>query len=42
VATSEHEQLDADGYGCDYHPNEVTAHKMADAVAAAIRPLTGW
>ena len=36
------EQLSSDGFGCDYHPNEVTQHKMADALVAAIRPLTGW
>lgn len=36
------EQLGSDGLGCDYHPNEVTQHKMAAALVAAIRPLTGW
>jgi lysophospholipase L1-like esterase len=36
------EQLPADGYGCDYHPNEVTEHKMADALVPAIRAATGW
>jgi len=35
-------QLAADGYGCDYHPNEVTQHKMADALVPAIRAATGW
>jgi lysophospholipase L1-like esterase len=36
------EQLQADGYGCDYHPNEVTARKMADALVPAIRAATSW
>jgi lysophospholipase L1-like esterase len=36
------EQLAADGYGCDYHPSELTDRKMAEALVAAIRPLTGW
>jgi lysophospholipase L1-like esterase len=36
------EQLATDGYGCGFHPNEVTAHKMADTVVPAIRSLTGW
>lgn len=35
-------QLSADGFGCDYHPNEVTQHKMADALVPAIRAATGW
>jgi lysophospholipase L1-like esterase len=36
------EQLPGDGFGCDYHPNEVTEHKMADALVPAIRAATGW
>lgn len=36
------EQLASDGYGCDYHPNEVTQHKMAMALVPAIRAATGW
>jgi lysophospholipase L1-like esterase len=35
-------QLASDGYGCDYHPNEITARKMADVTAAKIREVTGW
>ncbi len=36
------EQLAADGYGCDSHPNETTARKMATALVPAIRAVTGW
>ncbi|HEX5061676.1 MAG TPA: GDSL-type esterase/lipase family protein [Kofleriaceae bacterium] len=35
-------QLASDGYGCDYHPNEVTQHKMSDQLVPAIRAATGW
>jgi lysophospholipase L1-like esterase len=35
-------QLDSDGYGCDYHPNETTQQKMADALVPALRSLLGW
>ena len=35
-------QLASDGYGCDYHPSEITARKMADVTAAKIREVTGW
>ncbi len=35
-------QLDADGYGCDYHPNEVTQQKMADALVTKLSGLLGW
>jgi lysophospholipase L1-like esterase len=35
-------QADADGYGCDWHPSDVTAGKMATALVAEIRELTGW
>lgn len=36
------EQRAADGYGCDYHPNTVTAQIMATAITAEIRRVTGW
>lgn len=36
------EQLAADGYGCDYHPDTTTQRKMADALVPAIRAATGW
>ncbi|MDB4952637.1 MAG: hypothetical protein JWO36_206 [Myxococcales bacterium] len=36
------EQLSGDGYGCDYHPSEVTDRKMADVLVPAIRAATGW
>lgn len=36
------EQQAADGLGCDYHPNETTERKMADALVARVRALTGW
>ncbi len=36
------EQLAADGYGCDYHPNVTTERKMADALVAKIREVAGW
>lgn len=36
------EQLASDGYGCDYHPNEISQHKMATALVPAIRAVTGW
>jgi len=36
------EQKAADGYGCDYHPNVVTNQKMAAAIVADIRRVTGW
>lgn len=36
------EQLESDGYGCSFHPNEVTQRKMADALVARIRELVGW
>jgi len=35
-------QSAADGYGCDYHPNEVTQAKMASALVAKLRALLGW
>jgi lysophospholipase L1-like esterase len=37
------EQLAAtDGVGCDYHPNQTTARKSANALVPAIRSATGW
>jgi lysophospholipase L1-like esterase len=36
------EQLASDGLGCDYHPGETTQQKMADALVAQVRALTGW
>jgi lysophospholipase L1-like esterase len=35
-------QAEADGYGCDWHPSEATAGKMATVLVAKIRELTGW
>jgi lysophospholipase L1-like esterase len=35
-------QLDADGYGCDYHPSEITQQKMAAALVVKVRALLGW
>jgi lysophospholipase L1-like esterase len=35
-------QLDADGYGCDYHPSEITQQKMATALVAKLHDLLGW
>ncbi len=36
------EQDSSDGYGCDYHPNETTQRKMADALVAELRARLGW
>jgi lysophospholipase L1-like esterase len=36
------EQDAINGYGCDYHPSEVTQQIMADALVPAIRAVTGW
>lgn len=35
-------QDSADGFGCDYHPSQATARKMATALVAAIRTHLGW
>ncbi|MBL9013972.1 MAG: hypothetical protein JNL83_07340 [Myxococcales bacterium] len=35
-------QLATDGFGCDYHPNEATARKSANALVPAIRSAMGW
>ena len=32
----------ADGVGCNYHPNQATARKSANALVPAIRSATGW
>jgi hypothetical protein len=32
----------ADGFGCDYHPSEVTAQKMADTLKTRLHDLLGW
>jgi lysophospholipase L1-like esterase len=36
------QQLAADGFGCNFHPNTVTAGKMAATLVPAIRAATGW
>lgn len=36
------EQDPADGMGCEGHPSETTHRKMADALVARVRSLTGW
>jgi lysophospholipase L1-like esterase len=36
------EQLAADGYGCDYHPNQITQGKMAAVLEAHLSALLGW
>jgi len=35
-------QQASDGFGCDFHPSEVTAQKMADQLEAALRRLLHW
>ena len=32
----------ADGFGCDFHPSEITAQKMADRLKAQLHALLGW
>lgn len=36
------EQVEADGYGCDAHPNQTTQRKSAEKLSAYLRDLTGW
>lgn len=36
------EQLPADGYGCDFHPNTTTQGKGATKLTAALKTLLGW
>ena len=36
------EQQASDGFGCDFHPSEVTAQKMADRLKARLRDLLSW
>lgn len=31
-----------DGFGCDFHPSEITAQKMADRLSAQLHALLGW
>jgi lysophospholipase L1-like esterase len=33
---------DAEGFGCDYHPSKVTQARMATALVAHVKTLTGW
>jgi lysophospholipase L1-like esterase len=35
-------QQAADGYGCDFHPSDSTAQKMADQLQVALHDLLGW
>lgn len=34
--------LDAEGFGCDFHPSRTTQQRMGTALAAHIEKLTGW
>jgi lysophospholipase L1-like esterase len=36
------QQRASDGYGCDYHPNEVTQQRMATQLVPVLRAATGW
>jgi lysophospholipase L1-like esterase len=36
------EQQASDGFGCDFHPSEITAQKMADRLKQQIHDLLGW
>jgi lysophospholipase L1-like esterase len=36
------EQQAADGFGCDFHPSEITAQKMADGLKRELHKLLGW
>jgi lysophospholipase L1-like esterase len=36
------EQREADGYGCDFHPSAITQQRMAAALTAHVKALTGW
>jgi lysophospholipase L1-like esterase len=35
-------QQASDGFGCDFHPSEITAQKMADQLEAELRHLLHW
>lgn len=35
-------QVEADGYGCDWHPSAKTNAKMADLLTAKLKTLLGW
>jgi lysophospholipase L1-like esterase len=36
------EQLESDGYGCDYHPSKITHQKMSNKLAADLKTSMGW
>jgi lysophospholipase L1-like esterase len=36
------EQQASDGFGCDFHPSEITAQKMADRLEQQLHSLLGW
>jgi len=36
------EQIEADGLGCDYHPNKTTQQKMAARLVAHLKARMGW
>jgi lysophospholipase L1-like esterase len=36
------EQQASDGFGCDFHPSEITAQKMADRLKQQLHSLLGW
>jgi lysophospholipase L1-like esterase len=36
------EQQASDGFGCDFHPSEITAQKMADGLKRQLHKLLGW
>jgi len=36
------EQQASDGFGCDFHPSEITAQKMADRLKRQLHSLLGW
>ncbi len=36
------EQDPADGFGCDFHPSDATAQKMADRLKTKLHALLGW
>ena len=35
-------QQASDGFGCDFHPSEITAQKMADRLEQQLHSLLGW
>lgn len=36
------EQQASDGFGCDFHPSEITAQKMADRLEQQLRSMLHW